>query len=132
MMKMYALLASLTLAAAPATAQALEGQWTNYKKNVVVQVERCGGAYCGRVVQASAKAKEKARKGGTPNLVGTQILTGLKPIGEGRFRGRAFVPKRNIHATATVRQVSDDVMQVQGCVLGGLLCDSERWTRVIS
>jgi uncharacterized protein (DUF2147 family) len=31
-----------------------------------------------------------------------------------------------------VRQVSDDVMQVQGCVLGGLLCDSERWTRITS
>jgi uncharacterized protein (DUF2147 family) len=132
MLKTVAFLASFFLAAAPASAQALEGQWTNYKKNVVVQVERCGSAYCGRVVQASAKAKEKARKGGTPNLVGTQILTGLTPIGNGKFRGRAFVPKRNIHATATVRQVSDDVMQVQGCVLGGLLCDSERWTRVIS
>lgn len=127
-----AIAATLMLVAAPASAQALEGQWTNYKKNVVVEVERCGSAYCGRVVQASARAKEKARRGGTPNLVGTQILTGLKPIGEGRFRGRAFVPKRNIHATATVRQVSDDVMQVQGCVLGGLLCDSERWTRVTS
>lgn len=132
MKKTFAFLAPLFLAAAPASAQALEGQWTNYKKNVVVQVERCGTAYCGRVVQASAKAKEKARKGGTPNLIGTQILTGLKPVGEGRFRGKAFVPKRNIHATATVRQVSDDVMQVQGCVLGGLLCDNERWTRVIS
>lgn len=132
MMKTFAFLTSLFLAAAPASAQALEGQWTNYKKNVVVQVERCGTAYCGRVVQASAKAKEKARKGGTPNLVGTQILTGLTPVGGGKFRGKAFVPKRNIHATATVRQVSDDVMQVQGCVLGGLLCDSERWTRVIS
>jgi uncharacterized protein (DUF2147 family) len=132
MMKTVAFLASLFLAAAPASAQALEGQWTNYKKNVVVQVERCGTAYCGRVVQASAKAKEKARRGGTPNLVGTQILTGLTPVGNGKFRGRAFVPKRNIHATATVRQVSDDVMQVQGCVLGGLLCDSERWTRVVS
>ena len=132
MMKTVAFLASLFLAVAPASAQALEGQWTNYKKNVVVQVERCGSAYCGRVVQASAKAKEKARKGGTPNLVGTQILTGLTPVGNGKFRGRAFVPKRNIHATATVRQVSDDVMQVQGCVLGGLLCDNERWTRVTS
>lgn len=132
MMKMLALLTSLTLVAAPASAQAIEGQWTNYKKNVVVQVERCGAAYCGRVVQASEKAKAKARKGGTPNLVGTQILTGLKPIGDGKFRGRAFVPKRNIHATATVRQITDDVMQVQGCVLGGLLCDNERWTRVIS
>jgi uncharacterized protein (DUF2147 family) len=127
------LFAALMLAApAAASAQALEGQWTNYKKNVVVQVERCGPAYCGRVIQASDKAKERARKGGTPNLVGTQILTGLKPIGNGKFRGQAFVPKRNIHATATVRQVSDDVMQVQGCVLGGLLCDNEKWTRVTS
>jgi len=123
---------ALASASASASAQALEGQWTNYKKNVVVQVERCGAAYCGRVVQASAKAQEKARKGGTPNLVGTQILSGLMPIGGGKFRGRAFVPKRNIHATATVRQISDDVMQVQGCVLGGLLCDNEKWTRVTS
>ena len=124
------ILGSLALAATPASAQAIEGQWTNYKKNVVVQVERCGAAYCGRVVEASEKAKAKARKGGTPNLVGTQILTGLKPIGNGKFRGRAFVPKRNIHATATVRQVGDNVMQVQGCVVGGMLCDNERWTRV--
>lgn len=133
MSRIIALIASaVMLSASPAWAQALEGQWTNYKKNVVVQVERCGTAYCGRVVQASEKAKAKARKGGTPNLIGTQILTGLVPTGSGKFRGRAFVPKRNLHATATVRQVSDDVMQVQGCVLGGLLCDSERWTRVIS
>ena len=131
MNKTAILLASLLLAA-PASAQALEGQWTNYKKNVVVAVERCGPAYCGRVVQASEKAKAKARKGGTPNLIGTQILTGLKPLGDGRFRGQAFVPKRNLHATATVRQVNDNVMEVQGCVLGGLLCDKEKWTRVIS
>ena len=124
---------SLLLAApAAASAQAIEGHWTNYKRNVVVQVERCGAAYCGRVVGASAKAQEKARRGGTPNLVGTQILTGLKPVGDGKFRGRAFVPKRNIRATATVRQLNDNVMQVQGCVLGGLLCDNEKWTRVTS
>ena len=131
-MKRTLILLSALIFASPATAQALEGQWTNFKKNVVVQVERCGPAYCGRVVQASERAKEKARKGGTPNLIGTQILTGLKPLGDGRFRGQAFVPKRNLHATATVKQVSDDVMQVQGCVLGGLLCDSERWTRITS
>jgi uncharacterized protein (DUF2147 family) len=131
MKRILILLASLLLAA-PVSAQALEGQWTNYKKNVVVQVERCGTAYCGRVIQASEKAKAKARKGGTPNLIGTQILTGLRPMGDGRFRGQAFVPKRNLRATATVRQVNDNVMQVQGCVLGGLLCDKEEWTRVIS
>jgi uncharacterized protein (DUF2147 family) len=132
MMRIGIFIAPLALVAAPAPAQAIEGQWTNYKRNVVVQVERCGPAYCGRVVQASAKAEEKARKGGTPKLVGTEILTGLKPIGDGRYRGKAFVPKRNIHATATVRQLSANVMQVSGCVLGGLLCDNEKWTRVTS
>ncbi len=133
MKRLTFLMASLLLAApASASAQALEGQWTNYKKNVIVEVERCGAAYCGRVVRASAKAQDKARRGGTPNLIGTQILTGLRPIGDGKFRGRAFVPKRNIHANATVRQLSNDVMQVQGCVLAGLLCDNEKWTRVTS
>ena len=133
-MKRFVFLSIALFFAAPAlaSAQALEGQWANPKRSVIVQVERCGPAYCGRVVEASEKAKANARKGGTPNLIGTQILSGLLPMGDGKFRGKAFVPKRNIHATATVRQLSDDVMQVQGCVLGGLLCDSERWTRVPS
>lgn len=125
-------IAAMALASSPAFAQAIEGQWTNPKRSVVVEVARCGAAYCGTVVKATEKAKAKARKGGTANLVGTQILSGLKPIGNGRFRGRAFVPKRNAHATATVRQLGDDAMQVQGCILGGLLCDNERWTRVAS
>jgi len=129
-MKRNAILIASLLLAAPAGAQELEGHWTNDKRSMVVQVERCGAAYCGKVIQATDKAKEKARKGGTANLIGTQILTGLTPIGDGRFRGQAFVPKRNLHATATVRQLGDHVMQVQGCVLRGLLCGKERWTRV--
>jgi len=129
-MKRTAFLIASLLVAAPAGAQELEGHWTNDKRSMIVQVDRCGAAYCGKVIQATDKAKEKARKGGTANLVGTQLLTGLTPIGGGRFRGKAFVPKRNLHATATVRQLSNDEMQVQGCVWGGLLCGKERWTRV--
>jgi uncharacterized protein (DUF2147 family) len=131
-MKRIAILIASLLLAAPAAAQELEGHWTNDKRSMVVQVERCGAAYCGKVIRATDKAKEKARKGGTANLIGTQILTGLTPLGDGRFRGQAFVPKRNLHATVTVRQLSDDEMQVQGCVWGGLLCGKERWTRVTS
>jgi uncharacterized protein (DUF2147 family) len=131
-MRRSAILIASLLLAAPAAAQELEGRWTNDKRSMVVQVERCGAAYCGKVIQATDKAKEKARKGGTANLVGTQILTGLTPMGDGRFRGQAFVPRRNLHATATVRQLNNDEMQVQGCVLRGLLCGKERWTRVTS
>jgi uncharacterized protein (DUF2147 family) len=123
------LVASLT--AAPAIAQAsVEGRWANPKRSIVIQVARCGNAWCATVVAASAKAKANARKGGTPNLIGTRILTGARPVGKGVYKGRGFIPKRNIYAPATIRQRGPNVMEVEGCALGGLLCKEQRWTRV--
>src|SRR5258705_2533196 len=82
---------------------ALEGQWRNAKDSVTVKVVPCGNAWCGNVVDATEKAKEGARRGGTPNLIGTRILTGLRPAGDGTYKGQAFDPKRNIRVPATVR-----------------------------
>src|SRR3954466_7493870 len=91
----------LLAAAGPASAQAaLEGHWKNPKGSVVVKVAPCGNAWCGTVVQATAKAKASARRGGTANLVGTRILSGVRPAGDGSFKGQAFDPKRNIRAPA--------------------------------
>src|SRR4051812_29121656 len=81
---------------------ALTGQWKNPKGSVVVRLTPCGSAICGVVVHASDHAKDTARKGGTPNLIGTRILSGLRPSGDGSFKGQAFDPKGNIHAPATV------------------------------
>ena len=119
----------LATAATARTAAPIEGLWTNPKHSAVVRVAPCGDAYCGTVVRASEKAKANARKGGTPNLIGRQILTGLRPIGDGRYKGKAFVPKRNLYAMATVRQVNANMMEVEGCALMGLICDEQRWTR---
>lgn len=119
--------------AVPATASAkppIEGQWRNPKGSVVVRVAPCGDAYCGTVVDASAKAKASARKGGTPRLIGTRILSGVRPAGDGAFRGQAFDPKRNIRAPATIRVIGPSTLLVKGCVLGGIICKEQRWTRV--
>lgn len=129
-MKRILTLFALLGAASAAHAAPIEGRWTNPKGSVVVNVAPCGAAYCGTVVKASEKVKANARKGGTQNLIGRQILTGLKPTGPGRYKGKAFVPKRNLYASATVRQLSPNVMEVEGCALIGLICDEQRWTRV--
>ena len=124
-----ALLASVPLAASAAAS--IEGRWINPKGNVVVRVAPCGDAYCGTVIKASAHAQESARNGGTPHLIGTQILTGMRPDGDGGFRGRVFDPKRNIHAPATITLDGDNALTVKGCAIGGmLLCKEQRWTRV--
>jgi len=124
---------ALLAAALPVTASAeavLTGQWKNPKGSVVVRLTPCGNAFCGVVVNASEHARETARKGGTPNLVGTRILSGLRRSGDGSFRGQVFDPKRNIHAPATVRMLGPDALSVEGCAFLGLVCKEQRWTRV--
>lgn len=111
-------------APAMASSQALEGRWANAKRSVIVNVSRCGDAYCGTISWASAHNREK---GTTP---GTRVLSDLKPAGEGVYKGRAFEPKRDISGSATVRQVGPDVMIVKGCAVMGLFCKEQRWTRI--
>lgn len=126
-----ALLAALAAIPTGASAKAtLEGQWRNPKGSVTVRVAPCGDAYCGTVVEASAKAKATARKGGTPQLIGTRILTGVRAAGSGEYKGRAFDPKRNIHAPATIRILGPSTLVIKGCVLRGIICKEQRWTRV--
>ena len=121
------------LAALPAQALAkapLEGRWKNPKGSVVVRVAACGEAFCGTVVDATAKAKSSARKGGTPTLIGTRILSDVRPQADGTYKGHAFDPKRNIRAPATIRMLGGSTLVIRGCVLRGLICKEQRWTRV--
>jgi uncharacterized protein (DUF2147 family) len=121
---------SLALIALPAAAVAapIEGKWQNPKDSVIVDVKRCGaGTWCGNVTWASPKARSKADG---RLRVGTQLLSGLKADGRGGYKGRAYIPRRQIHATATVRHAGNDALIVKGCALGGLICKSQRWTRV--
>ncbi len=125
-------LIALSTAAAAQASVAIEGKWTNPKRNVVIHVAPCGPAYCGHVVSASAKAKSSARKGGTATLIGAQLMSGFRPDGKGGFRGKVFEPKHNLRGKATVRPVASDTLEVRGCAIAGLLCKTQRWTRVSS
>ena len=120
----------LSLASA-ANAVPIEGRWQNPKDSVIIDVVPCGGGtFCGRVSWASPKARADARKGGTQRLVGTRLLTGLRPDGGGGWRGRAYLPKRNMHANALIRTAGGGTMVVKGCLVGGMICKEQRWTRV--
>ncbi|QNP44039.1 DUF2147 domain-containing protein [Sphingomonas daechungensis] len=117
--------AALALASTtPAFAQALEGKWANSKRSVIVQVAKCGEAYCGTVSWATPKNKAK---GAEP---GTRVLTDLRPVSDGVYKGKAYEPKRNIRGSATVHQVGPNTMVVKGCAVFGVFCSEQRWTRV--
>lgn len=124
-------LLSLASTAAYGANASIEGQWRNPKDSVVVTVAPCGNrAWCGTVARASEKFKAGARRGGTANVVGSKLLTGLKPDGKGGYKGRVYLPKHRIHANAIVRSAGANTMIVKGCAVAGLLCKEQRWTRV--
>lgn len=123
---------ALASAASPVLAQpsGLEGHWANPKHTTVVNVSHCDGDnYCAVVLKASPKAQANARKGGTQHFIGTEILR-VRQAGDGVFKGTAFDPESNLHVSATVRVLGPGQMEIRGCALLGLVCQSQRWSKV--
>ncbi len=121
-----ALFASPAIAASP-----IEGRWTNPARTVTVRIAPCGQrAHCGRVISASPDAKAKAAAAGTPRLIGTELMSRLVPVGEGAWSGDFFVPDRNVRAPGELRLLGPRTLEIEGCAVAGLLCKSQRWTRV--
>lgn len=123
------LAAAVALAPLPALAASpLEGTWTNPKRTVTVRIAPCGQSLCGRVVNASAKARRDAAEGGTRNLIGTTILKDLRPAGANRWKGQVFMPKADRHAGANL-SLRGNRLTVQGCILS-VICKDQTWSRV--
>lgn len=124
------LLAGQAAVAQPVNADAF-GVWRNPKDNVRVEIRPCGDAACGTVIWATPKAQAKARKAGTASLVGTQVLKNLElDERRGVWRGKVFVPELNRNFTGLAEPVDAGRLLAKGCVIGGLLCKSQVWSKV--
>lgn len=125
------LVGAALFAAQPEATAFLLGSWTNEPGTVVVQINPCGeGAVCGTVTSASEKAKSDAKRGGTSNLIGAELLRNFIPAGPSRWRGTLFVPDLNKRSKAEIVQLDENRLRVRGCAVGRLLCKSQVWTRV--
>ncbi len=120
---------ALLLAAQAATAAPIEGRWRSPGGNSIIDVAPCGDSWCGTVAWASARAKKDAAKA-TSQLVGTQLLTEVKPAGENRWNGRIFIPDKNMRLTAKIEVAPAGQLKVSGCLAGKSLCKSQLWTPV--
>jgi uncharacterized protein (DUF2147 family) len=123
---MISLFATIAVQLAPTS---IEGHWRNPSGSVIVSIAPCGEALCGTVESASEKAQADARRGGTDALVGTVVLSNFAATGEGRWKGRLFVPDLNKRSKAELRQLGPDQVKITGCAVGRLICKSEVWTR---
>ena len=119
-------LLALTAAQSPQRAP-IEGQWKNPIGSAIIAIEPCRDALCGKVVWASARGQREAATS-TSHVVGTVVLTGLKPTGQ-RWTGTLFIPDDNVHVAAKLELLGSRQLKLTGCALAGLLCRSQIWTR---
>lgn len=129
-MKTFILAALGLLTAGAALADPVEGLWKTRPDDNGnfghVQIAPCGPAFCGTLVAAfdSAGAKRES------DNVGKAIVWDMAAEGPGAYGGgQVWAPDRN-KTYAAKMSLSGDVLSVSGCVLGGMICRAQEWSRV--
>lgn len=112
--------AMLVAFAAPALAQDVTGTWLRDTGASKVRFAKCGEAMCGTISWL------KDTSG--PAKLGQRIFYDMKPAGAGKWSGSAFNPEDGKTYSGTM-SLSGDTLTTAGCVFGGMICRSVKWSR---
>lgn len=114
------------------------GVWLTQAGDAKVQVSRCGGALCGKVVwlrtpiDSATGRPQVDDKNQNPSLrtrpiIGIQLFINMQPSGPNAWTGRIYNADDGQSYASTVTQIDAERLDVKGCV--GALCGGETWTR---
>ena len=103
----------------------LTGLWNTEKSDegawLTVDIQPCGDKLCGTIVEAH-KAKDAS-------IVGTEMIKGMKKKSDTAYsKGKIYAPDTKKWYKSKMK-LKDGSLKVSGCVLGGVICRSQTWTR---
>ncbi len=121
------------VAATPAFAGDPTGVWMRANGNSKIRIDNCGSALCGTVVWEKAPRKDvynpDPAKRDNP-VTGVRILLGMKPSGTpDQWKGEVYNAEDGKTYTGYITLQDGSSLKLQGCVLGGLICKSDTWSR---
>ena len=125
----------------PAAAADAVGLWSTEGGKARVRVAPCGNAPCGAIVALKEPAdpdtgrpktdKHNADAGKRSRpMIGVRILLGMTPSRTpGQWTGRVYNAEDGKTYTGYITLTAATSLRPEGCVLGGLICKSQTWTR---
>jgi uncharacterized protein (DUF2147 family) len=125
---------------APALAANPVGTWLTGDKKGKVKIVNCGDAICGSLVwlqepndpethqPKTDKHNADASKQGRP-LLGIPIVLSMKPSGGDVWEGQVYNAEDGGTYSGSFTMTSANSAALKGCVMGGLICKSQTWTR---
>lgn len=101
--------------------------------NARIKIGPCGNAYWG-LIDWAAKPNELDKNNPDPGkrsrpILGLPILLGMKASAPNEWSGEVYNAENGKVYQAKITLLSNDVLKITGCVLGGLFCGGEEWTR---
>ncbi|HMK70750.1 MAG TPA: DUF2147 domain-containing protein [Xanthobacteraceae bacterium] len=129
------------IAIAPARAAEPFGTWLTGDKKGKIHIVNCGGALCGNLVwlqepidpdtnkPKTDKHNVDAGKRGRP-LLGIPIVLNMKPSSTPeKWDGQVYNAEDGSTYTGSFTMTSANTAELKGCVLAGLICKAQTWTR---
>ncbi|PRY92050.1 uncharacterized protein (DUF2147 family) [Hasllibacter halocynthiae] len=138
-MRIGLIAATLGLLAMPAAAQEVFGLWQSEPSDrgadrgayVHVRIGPCGSdasKACGQITDAFGGTSERRAE-----VVGRGIIDGMAPTAPNVWSGGTiWVPDMNVTSGRSSSRLTlqGQVLRVEGCVLGGVICRAQNWTRL--
>jgi uncharacterized protein (DUF2147 family) len=118
----------------PASAADPVGEWLVKDGGAQIRIEPCADALWGVISwtrDAAVDSNNPDPVKRTRPILGVPILRGMKAVSANKWEGEVYNAQNGKMYNANITLVSDDVLKIQGCVLGGLFCGGESWTRVV-
>ena len=123
------LLAGTALAAEPSPI----GDWLVKEGYAHIRIDNCNGKLWGIVAWEKAPGFDNENpdpaKKGRP-ILGMPILLAMTPTEPNKWEGEIYNSNNGKTYSANVSLLNEDTLKLQGCVLGGIFCGGENWTRV--
>jgi len=129
------------IAQTPARAADPFGTWLTADKKGKVHIVNCGGALCGNLVWVQEPIDPETNKPKTDKnnvsaskktrpLVGIPIVLNMKPGSTpDTWDGQVYNAEDGNTYSGSFTMTGATTAQLKGCVMGGLICKSQAWTK---
>lgn len=122
---------ALAMAAGPALANDVFGVWKSEPSDtgafIHVDIGPCaadGSKICGKIIETFNGDPNR------PSIVGRNIIENMSADGPNQWDGGTIWAPDDDETYSSVMELKGSVLEVSGCVLGGLICRGQDWTRV--
>ena len=120
------------VSAQPARGGGAVGTWLSQSGETRVRLGPCGAQMCGTIVWVKSPGKDVHNPDAAQrsrDLVGLRMIT-MAPNGDAQWKGTLYNYTNGQTYSGTMKLSGQNTMELSGCVMGGIVCRAQTWTRV--